>query len=72
VQVGDPFMEKLLVECCLELGTAGLLAAADMLLTLGISAGGGQSRQGAVREINSPVTSRVARTVNVSGSRAVA
>src|SRR5499433_3667530 len=26
VQVGDPFMEKLLVECCLELSAAGLVA----------------------------------------------
>jgi phosphoribosylformylglycinamidine synthase subunit PurL len=37
VQVGDPFMEKLLVECCLELGAAGLVAGIQDLGAAGIS-----------------------------------
>jgi phosphoribosylformylglycinamidine synthase II len=37
VQVGDPFMEKLLVECCLELGAAGLLAGLQDLGAAGVS-----------------------------------
>ena len=37
VQVGDPFMEKLLVECCLELGAAGLVAGLQDLGAAGIS-----------------------------------
>ncbi len=37
VQVGDPFMEKLLVECCLEVGTAGLVAGIQDLGAAGIS-----------------------------------
>jgi phosphoribosylformylglycinamidine synthase subunit PurL len=52
VQVGDPFMEKLLVECCLELGAAGLVAAIQDLGAAGIScataelaAGGGSGMQ---------------------------
>ncbi len=48
VQVGDPFMEKLLVECCLELYHAGLVvgvqdlgAAGVACATTELSAGGG-------------------------------
>jgi phosphoribosylformylglycinamidine synthase subunit PurL len=37
VQVGDPFMEKLLVECCLELGAARLMAGIQDLGAAGIS-----------------------------------
>jgi phosphoribosylformylglycinamidine synthase II len=37
VQVGDPFTEKLLVECCLELGAAGLVAGLQDLGAAGIS-----------------------------------
>jgi phosphoribosylformylglycinamidine synthase II len=37
VQVGDPFMEKLLVECCLELYAAGLVVAIQDLGAAGIS-----------------------------------
>ena len=37
VQVGDPFMEKLLVECCLELSAAGLIAGIQDLGAAGIS-----------------------------------
>jgi phosphoribosylformylglycinamidine synthase subunit PurL len=37
VQVGDPFMEKLLVECCLELSAAGLLAGIQDLGAAGVS-----------------------------------
>jgi phosphoribosylformylglycinamidine synthase II len=37
VQVGDPFMEKLLVECCLELGAAGLVTGIQDLGAAGIS-----------------------------------
>jgi phosphoribosylformylglycinamidine synthase len=37
VQVGDPFMEKLLVECCLELSAAGLLAGFQDLGAAGVS-----------------------------------
>jgi phosphoribosylformylglycinamidine synthase II len=37
VQVGDPFMEKLLVECCLELGAAGLVAGIQDLGAAGVS-----------------------------------
>jgi phosphoribosylformylglycinamidine synthase len=37
VQVGDPFMEKLLVECCLELFAAGLVAGIQDLGAAGIS-----------------------------------
>jgi phosphoribosylformylglycinamidine synthase len=48
VQVGDPFMEKLLIECCLELYQAGLVvgiqdlgAAGVACATTELSAGGG-------------------------------
>jgi phosphoribosylformylglycinamidine synthase subunit PurL len=48
VQVGDPFMEKLLVECCLELYAAGLVvgiqdlgAAGVACATTELAAGGG-------------------------------
>jgi phosphoribosylformylglycinamidine synthase subunit PurL len=48
VQVGDPFMEKLLVECCLELYEAGLVvgiqdlgAAGVACATTELAAGGG-------------------------------
>jgi phosphoribosylformylglycinamidine synthase len=48
VQVGDPFMEKLLVECCLELFAAGLVegiqdlgAAGVACATTELAAGGG-------------------------------
>jgi len=48
VQVGDPFMEKLLVECCLELYQAGLVvgiqdlgAAGVACATTELAAGGG-------------------------------
>jgi phosphoribosylformylglycinamidine synthase II len=48
VQVGDPFMEKLLIECCLELYSAGLVvgiqdlgAAGVACATTELSAGGG-------------------------------
>jgi phosphoribosylformylglycinamidine synthase subunit PurL len=48
VQVGDPFMEKLLVECCLELYAAGLVvgiqdlgAAGIACATTELAAGGG-------------------------------
>jgi phosphoribosylformylglycinamidine synthase subunit PurL len=48
VQVGDPFMEKLLVECCLELYRAGLVvgiqdlgAAGVACATTELAAGGG-------------------------------
>jgi phosphoribosylformylglycinamidine synthase subunit PurL len=37
VQVGDPFMEKLLVECCLELGAAGLVTGIQDLGAAGVS-----------------------------------
>jgi phosphoribosylformylglycinamidine synthase subunit PurL len=37
VQVGDPFMEKLLVECCLELYAAGLVTGISDLGAAGIS-----------------------------------
>jgi phosphoribosylformylglycinamidine synthase len=37
VQVGDPFMEKLLVECCLELYAAGLVAGIQDLGAAGIA-----------------------------------
>jgi phosphoribosylformylglycinamidine synthase len=37
VQVGDPFMEKLLVECGLELGAAGVVAGIQDLGAAGIS-----------------------------------
>jgi phosphoribosylformylglycinamidine synthase subunit PurL len=37
VQVGDPFMEKLLVECCLELYAAGLVTAIQDLGAAGVS-----------------------------------
>ena len=37
VQVGDPFMEKLLVECCLELSAAGLVAGIQDLGAAGVS-----------------------------------
>jgi len=37
VQVGDPFMEKLLVECGLELGAAGLVAGIQDLGAAGLS-----------------------------------
>src|SRR2546430_15587507 len=48
VQVGDPFMEKLLIECCLELYAAGLVtgiqdlgAAGVARATTQLAAGGG-------------------------------
>jgi phosphoribosylformylglycinamidine synthase len=37
VQVGDPFMEKLLVECCLELYAAGLVVGIQDLGAAGVS-----------------------------------
>jgi len=37
VQVGDPFMEKLLIECCLELNAAGLVVSIQDLGAAGIS-----------------------------------
>jgi phosphoribosylformylglycinamidine synthase II len=37
VQVGDPFMEKLLVECCLELYAAGLVVGVQDLGAAGIA-----------------------------------
>ncbi len=37
VQVGDPFTEKLLVECCLELYAAGVVAAIQDLGAAGVS-----------------------------------
>ncbi len=37
VQVGDPFMEKLLIECCLELNAAGLMVGLQDLGAAGIS-----------------------------------
>jgi len=37
VQVGDPFMEKLLVECCLELYAAGLIEGIQDLGAAGIA-----------------------------------
>jgi phosphoribosylformylglycinamidine synthase II len=37
VQVGDPFMEKLLVECCLELNAAGLVAGMQDLGAAGVA-----------------------------------
>ena len=56
VQVGDPFMEKLLVECCLELYAAGLVAGIQDLGAAGVScataelaAGGGSGMRIAPR-----------------------
>ncbi len=37
VQVGDPFMEKLLIECCLELYQAGLVVAIQDLGAAGVA-----------------------------------
>ena len=37
VQVGDPFMEKLLVECCLQLYAAGLVVGVQDLGAAGVS-----------------------------------
>jgi phosphoribosylformylglycinamidine synthase len=37
VQVGDPFLEKLLVECCLELYAAGLVAGIQDLGAAGVA-----------------------------------
>ena len=37
VQVGDPFMEKLLIECCLELYGAGLVVGVQDLGAAGVS-----------------------------------
>jgi phosphoribosylformylglycinamidine synthase len=37
VQVGDPFMEKVLIECCLELYSAGVVAGIQDLGAAGIS-----------------------------------
>jgi phosphoribosylformylglycinamidine synthase len=37
VQVGDPFMEKLLTECCLELYAAGLVAGVQDLGAAGVA-----------------------------------
>ena len=37
VQVGDPFMEKLLVECCLELFAAGIVTGIQDLGAAGVS-----------------------------------
>jgi phosphoribosylformylglycinamidine synthase subunit PurL len=52
VQVGDPFMEKLLIECCLELYQAGLVvgiqdlgAAGVACATTELAAGGGSGMQ---------------------------
>jgi phosphoribosylformylglycinamidine synthase II len=52
VQVGDPFTEKLLVECCLELYAAGVVSAIQDLGAAGVScataelaAGGGTGMQ---------------------------
>ena len=52
VQVGDPFMEKLLIECCLELYAAGLVtgiqdlgAAGVACATTELAAGGGSGMQ---------------------------
>jgi phosphoribosylformylglycinamidine synthase subunit PurL len=67
VQVGDPFMEKLLVECCLELYTAGLIegiqdlgaagiACATTELAAGESAGPGAQPQQGERQVGMRVT----------------
>jgi phosphoribosylformylglycinamidine synthase len=37
VQVGDPFMEKILIECCLEMFSAGVIAGIQDLGAAGIS-----------------------------------
>src|SRR6185503_9829450 len=37
VQVGDPFMEKLLIECCLELYEGGLIAGVQDLGGAGLT-----------------------------------
>ena len=37
VQVGDPFMEKLLIECCLELYAGGLVVGIQDLGAAGVS-----------------------------------
>ena len=37
VQVGDPFMEKVLIECCLELFAAGVVEGIQDLGAAGIS-----------------------------------
>jgi phosphoribosylformylglycinamidine synthase II len=37
VQVGDPFMEKILIECCLELFAAGLVAGIQDLGAAGVA-----------------------------------
>ncbi|MGC7367857.1 AIR synthase-related protein, partial [Mycobacteroides abscessus subsp. abscessus] len=37
VQVGDPFMEKVLIECCLELYSAGLVVGIQDLGGAGLS-----------------------------------
>jgi phosphoribosylformylglycinamidine synthase len=37
VQVGDPFMEKLLIECCMELYAAGLVVGVQDLGAAGVS-----------------------------------
>jgi phosphoribosylformylglycinamidine synthase len=37
VQVGDPFMEKILIECCLEMFKAGVISALQDLGAAGIS-----------------------------------
>ena len=53
VQVGDPFMEKLLIECCLDLYAAGLVtgiqdlgAAGVACATTELAAGGGSGMDG--------------------------
>jgi phosphoribosylformylglycinamidine synthase subunit PurL len=58
VQVGDPFMEKLLVECCLELYAAGLVvgvqdlgAAGVACATTELSAGGGTGMRVALDQV---------------------
>ena len=49
VQVGDPFMEKLLVECCLELIAAGLVAGIQDLGAAGVSCATADSPRAAAR-----------------------
>jgi phosphoribosylformylglycinamidine synthase II len=58
VQVGDPFMEKLLVECCLEVYRAGLVvgiqdlgAAGVACATTELSAGGGTGMRVTLDEV---------------------
>ncbi len=58
VQVGDPFMEKLLVECCLQLYAAGLVVGIQDLGAAGVScattelaAGGGTGMRVALEAV---------------------